>query len=204
MADRVLLVRTKRDGATLPRWDALRARGRNGKLNAGAAEEGKIPSAFLVRLSTSKSVFRSAGVEPADSAKRGATVAEAAHRTAMLEPWDVLAIDVDLSDAAERAAFEAKVVPFVEHLIPGVAVLAVESGAHSGYTAWSGGLPAGPGALPDANAEDLWPTILNLLGLNAPELAGSPLELQAAAVSSDYAADEEAKIQERLEDLGYL
>lgn len=203
MADRVLLIRTKQGGASLPRWDALRARGRCGKLDAGG-EAAKVPAAFLECLSRSRSVFRSAGVEKGDSAKHSATVAEAAHRTATLEPWDVLAIDVDLSGAAERAAFEAKVIPFVEHLIPGVAVLAVETGAQPGYAAWSGGLPAGPGALPDAKAEDLWPTALKLLGQDAPELAGAALELQAAAVNSDYAADEEAKIQERLEDLGYL
>jgi hypothetical protein len=203
MAARVLLIRTKRGGASLPRWDALRARGRSGKLDAGA-DAAQAPSAFLECLSKNRSVFRSAGMEPGESAKRSATVAEAAHRTATLEPWDVLAIDVDLSDAAERAAFEAKVIPFIEHLIPGVAVLAVEDGENSGYAAWSGGLPAGPGALPDARAEDLWPTALKLLGQDAPELAGTALELQAASVSSDYAADEEAKIQERLEDLGYL
>lgn len=203
MADRVLLIRTKRDGASLPRWDALRARGRSGKLDAGP-DATPIPSAFLKRLSERRFVFRSAGMERGESAKQGASVAEAAHRTATLEPWDVLAIDVDLSDAAERTAFETKVIPFVEHLIPGVAVLAVETGAHPGYAAWSGGLPAGPGALPDAKAEDLWPTALKLLGYDAPELAGAALELQAASISSDYAVDEEAKIQERLEDLGYL
>lgn len=203
MADRVLLIRTKYAGASLPRWDALRARGRSGKLHAGG-DSAHVTSAFLERLSENRSVFRSAGMEPGDSEKRSATVAEAAHRTATLEPWDVLAINVDLSDAAERAAFEAKVIPFIERLIPGVAVLAMETGAQVGYAAWSGGLPAGPGALPDALAEDFWPTALKLLGCDASGLSGSALELQATAVSSDYAADEEAKIQERLEDLGYL
>lgn len=204
MADRVLLIRTRHAGASLPRWDALRARGRSGKLEAAAAAAEEIPPAFLDRLAKNRSVFLSEGFESGDSAKRSATVSGVAHRAATLEPWDVLAIDVDLADAAERAAFEAKVIPFVEHLIPGVAVLAVEAGAQPGYAAWSGGLPAGPGVLPDAKAEDLWPTMLKLLGHEAPELAGCALELQAASVSSDYAEDEEAKIQERLEDLGYL
>lgn len=203
MADRVLLIRTRTGGVALPRWDALRARGRNGKLACGAGPD-RVPAAFLERLGKNRSVFRSAGVEPASSTKCNATVAEAAHRTATLEPWDVLAIDVDLSNSAERAAFEAKVVPFVERLIPSVAVLAVETGAQTGYTAWSGGLPAGPGALPDAKAEDLWPTALKLLGCDTSGLSGSALELRAASVSSDYAAEEEAQIQERLEDLGYL
>jgi len=141
-----------------------------------------------------------------------------AKQLVLCEPWDVFFLWLPLAEAHLPQGGQ-RLGEMLSWLTPDIAVcgVVVTAGTDSQFPnsrklvsvpacRWFWRLhKGGCEPLPPRPVEDVLPSLLSVLGINAPPaLPGTALDLQRAGASSGYTPDDERAIQKRLEDLGYL